>query len=225
MSGTVYALVFRATGAVLYVGQTRQKPEARWLQHVSRKTAITNLYRSFGGERCFAFVVIEQVPIDQLNTREEFWIGHYGTMHPNGFNHRPGGRAKGTSERVKAKLAARSKHMWAQDGFRENETRRRKRVWADPAHRERMAACRRATWADLEFKAKMGAKQRATWTAERKLKHAAAISAKWADPEYKAEVAKRISDAHKVLAENDDYRRAQSERINQRWRKFRASSL
>jgi hypothetical protein len=127
--GTIYSIAEVSTGRVVYIGQTRQKPEDRWAQHRQRRTPLAAYLREVGLEK-FKFAALEVVPTEALNEHEIFWIYQFDTMHPTGLNHRPGGRAKGTSQRVKEKLSITSKEMWADPEHRQKETERRKSVWA-----------------------------------------------------------------------------------------------
>lgn len=77
----------------LYIGQTSQKPQARWVGHKSdSKNGTTHLYnamRKYGIEK-FHMSVIEEVSDEQLDEREEYWIHHYDT-YKNGYNLTLGG--------------------------------------------------------------------------------------------------------------------------------------
>ncbi len=75
-----------------YVGRTtRADPRRRWSEHKKdgRKTGkciISNALRKYGAD-AFTFEVIETLTDPHvLAEREAFWIGHYNTLSPNGYN-------------------------------------------------------------------------------------------------------------------------------------------
>lgn len=76
-----------------YVGQTRNFAWYRWISHYSaaktikgRSMLIARAINKYGKEN-FNFEVLEICKsIQELNAREVFWAGEYGTMKPNGYN-------------------------------------------------------------------------------------------------------------------------------------------
>jgi hypothetical protein len=214
--GSIYSISEVATGRVVYIGQTRQAPAVRWEQHRLRDTPLSRHLREIG-IAAFAFNVIERAPLDTLNEREIFWIEKMNTMHPAGLNHRPGGRAKGTSKRAREKLSASSKTMWADAEYREKMLEKRRDVWADPEYKAKMSAIRKAMWADPAFRHRMSERKKAEMgDPARRAKQAEKMRARWADPEYKAQVSAKISAGHKAISSTPEYRAAQSARTQKR---------
>lgn len=72
----------------IYIGQS-QNIEARWRQHIwgagKYTTIISQALGKYGIEN-FSFEVVEECPIEQLDEREQFWIDHYNSLKPNGYN-------------------------------------------------------------------------------------------------------------------------------------------
>lgn len=215
--GFIYAISRKATAKIIYIGQTRQSPAARWSQHKDRKTPLAVALRA-EGLGCFAFTVIETVPVEQLNEREIFWISNHNTMHPNGLNHRPGGRAKGTTKALKAKMSAINLEVWNTPGYKEKQSERRKITWQDPEYRAKMAASRKAMWEDPEFRERMSAKRRELMAdPKRKAQQIDATRRFWADPENKQKTSAAISKAHKELSEDPQHVAALTAKIKKRW--------
>ena len=93
----------------VYIGQSKNI-EQRWAEHKSSKQNI-HLHSAFCkyGLENFKFEIIETPEIEELNTRERYWINFYDSTNPNkGYNHTSGGeREPGWvhSEETKQKLS------------------------------------------------------------------------------------------------------------------------
>ena len=75
----------------IYVGQTKQLIEKRFLQHCYENTPIGQAMRECG-IRNFTIEIIERCETQaQLNEREKFWINALNAKQPNGYNVRNGG--------------------------------------------------------------------------------------------------------------------------------------
>lgn len=77
-----------------YVGQTIGSIQERWNQHLraTREKGSRHLYDVIKkyGYQSFSIQKIEEVPNEQLNERECFWISHYDSFK-NGYNMTSGG--------------------------------------------------------------------------------------------------------------------------------------
>ena len=84
----------------LYVGQTRQPIEKRFLQHFYADSPLGDAMRECGIEN-FTIEVIEHCDTqEQLDAREKFWIRVLNCTVPNGYNRTPGGeRGHGKSRK------------------------------------------------------------------------------------------------------------------------------
>ena len=77
----------------LYVGQTRQPIEKRFLQHSKADSPLGNAMQDCGLEN-FTIEVIETCGTpEQLRTREMFWIRVLKCKVPNGYNQTDGGES------------------------------------------------------------------------------------------------------------------------------------
>lgn len=75
----------------IYVGQTKQEIEKRFLQHFYEKTPLGQAMRECGIEN-FTIEIIERCGTrEQLKEREIFWINALNSKQPNGYNVRNGG--------------------------------------------------------------------------------------------------------------------------------------
>ena len=92
-----------------YIGQTVSSVEKRFLAHKNEKRNnrhISNAIRSYG-EQNFEFIEIcSAFSKEDLNELERFFVEHFDTMHPKGYNHRAGGDQNGIcSEEMRSKIS------------------------------------------------------------------------------------------------------------------------
>lgn len=90
MKGYIYKITNKVNNKV-YIGQTRYTVEFRWRQHIHKKdkTYFHNAIHKYGIEN-FIIEVLEECPINQLNSREIFYIAKYDSFN-NGYNLTIGG--------------------------------------------------------------------------------------------------------------------------------------
>lgn len=99
--GYIYMIQNKINGHV-YIGQTKQKPEVRWKQHIKvafsdapsfkiQKYALQQAIEKYGVDN-FDFIVLEEVDNNLLNQREQYWISTYNSYY-NGYNETLGGDA------------------------------------------------------------------------------------------------------------------------------------
>ena len=96
MNGFIYKITNNLNNKV-YIGQTIQKPIERFYQHCAKKCdkyilnmVIHKAIFKYGKDN-FTFEVIEEVPRQQLNEREEYWIKYYNS-YTDGYNSTKGGQ-------------------------------------------------------------------------------------------------------------------------------------
>ena len=91
----VYKITNRVNGKV-YVGQTKFSLEDRWRIHCqpSKTTtrALKNAINKYGKEN----FTVEQIDVasnrEDAYVKESYWIQHYNSMFPNGYNLQSGGK-------------------------------------------------------------------------------------------------------------------------------------
>lgn len=78
----------------IYIGQTIQPYQKRWNHHLeeSKLGSETKFHRAIRkyGKDAFRVEVIEEIPNEDLNEREIYWIDYYNSYN-NGYNSTPGG--------------------------------------------------------------------------------------------------------------------------------------
>ena len=85
----IYKITNIQNGKV-YIGQSRHIYR-RWTEHkcdAKDENNPTLLYKAFRkyGEQNFKFEVLEECSPNNLTDRENYWIYHYNTLSPNGYN-------------------------------------------------------------------------------------------------------------------------------------------
>ena len=87
---TIYKITNRLNWKI-YVGQTHQPIEKRFLQHSKTNSPLGNAMQDCGLEN-FTLEIIEECETqDKANERERFWIKVLNCKIPNGYNQRNGG--------------------------------------------------------------------------------------------------------------------------------------
>ncbi len=99
MSGVVYQVTCKPTG-LKYIGQAtnykykNKKPynygaSGRWNDHVSssksRNTPLCQAIQDYGKNQ-FIVEVLEELPLEELDEREAYWISTLNTIYPDGYN-------------------------------------------------------------------------------------------------------------------------------------------
>lgn len=105
----IYKITNKKNG-LFYIGQTIQKPEKRWNQHInfSKRRVYKNhpFYSSLlkNGADSFDFVVLFKCEtIEELNKKEEFLVKE--NLFPNGYNLKEGGFNKKYTKESKEKIS------------------------------------------------------------------------------------------------------------------------
>lgn len=102
----IYKITNRVNGKI-YIGQTTTPLLQRWRAHRNSKSncVFHKAIRKYGAEN----FTVEQIDIaadcDELNKKEQYWIRHYNSMRPNGYNSTTGGDNTCACDEVKQKLS------------------------------------------------------------------------------------------------------------------------
>lgn len=94
VEGYIYIITNKSNDKV-YIGQTISSDlDQRFHEHIksSKRFPHRKLYKAFSdiGTALFSISLVETVPIDLLNEREQYWISHYDSFQ-NGYNETIGG--------------------------------------------------------------------------------------------------------------------------------------
>jgi len=93
-SGRIYMIKNKINNKI-YIGQTIRTINYRFAQHVRDvnrpKNGITRAIEKYGKDN-FEVSLIEEIPWEQLDERERYWIGEFNSINPNGYNLTYGGQ-------------------------------------------------------------------------------------------------------------------------------------
>lgn len=134
-----------------YVGQTCRPVEVRFSDH--RKSAgyvksrhryvIARAIHNYGWDN-FECSVIEECPSQfVMDERERYWISHYNSVFPNGYNADIGGKGKGrVSENTKCKIgsAHRGKHVSSETRARISKSKTGVSIPKTEEHKKKIGA-------------------------------------------------------------------------------------
>lgn len=97
--GFIYKVTNTINGNV-YIGQTKRSVEKRWQEHIESKYkydfAFARALRKYP-ENSFRIETIEEIPDENLNERESYWIRYYNSFY-NGYNCTLGGESRPSIE-------------------------------------------------------------------------------------------------------------------------------
>ena len=73
-----------------YIGQS-VNILTRWQSHVTGTRSLIGKAIKEHTVQNFVFEILEECSKEELNDREIFWISHFNSLHPNGYNKTSGG--------------------------------------------------------------------------------------------------------------------------------------
>jgi len=90
-----------------YIGQTIRDYQKRFQEHCKLPGSCILLENSIKkyGKDSMIFEVLEEIDNENLNEREQFYIQHYNSMEPTGYNIRSGGVKSIHSENSKKRMS------------------------------------------------------------------------------------------------------------------------
>lgn len=106
----IYKITNRVNGKV-YIGQTVTSLKQRWKchRHSSANCIFHKAIRKYGAENFTVEQIDIAADVDELNMKEKYWIRHYNSMIPNGYNSTDGGDNFVVSETVRKKMSEKRK--------------------------------------------------------------------------------------------------------------------
>lgn len=105
-------IIYKITNLInnkIYIGQTQQLLKKRWARHKSNSryigcSAISDAIRKYGKEN----FIIEQIDftskLEELTIKEIYWMKHYNSLAPNGYNLIEEGVSRKVTEKTKIKM-------------------------------------------------------------------------------------------------------------------------
>ena len=104
-TGCIYRL-WNTVNGKSYIGQTVNfKKRIRSHFNQSQCTALVNAIRKYG-KSAFQWKILEaDIPYDSLSEREIYWINHFNSVSPNGYNLTYGGETGIPSEETLLKMS------------------------------------------------------------------------------------------------------------------------
>src|SRR6056300_1879275 len=116
--GIIYKIT--SPSGKVYVGQTIRSFEKRMQEHrdvKSKCSAVRNAIDKYGDEMKYE-IIEDNVPQEQLDEREIYWISYFNSLRPNGYNLKTGGRFyKATQEMCDNMRDAKRKLKIEKDGY------------------------------------------------------------------------------------------------------------
>ncbi len=106
-----------------YIGKTVKSLSERMKGHKTKSgtgcTALTNAINKYGWDELTREIIEENIPEDQLNDREKYWIKTCNTIAPHGYNLKEGGDGGSHSDISKLRMAeGLRKYAIAKNGHR-----------------------------------------------------------------------------------------------------------
>ena len=103
-TGLIYKIT--SPSGQMYIGQTIGKLNRRLSRHATESgcVAMKRAMDKYGRENMKYDVIEENIPLEQLDDRETYWINELNTLSPNGYNLKTGGRRPTFSEETKERL-------------------------------------------------------------------------------------------------------------------------
>jgi group I intron endonuclease len=118
--GLIYK--FTSPSNKMYIGKTVQSFSQRMYGHKKKSsgcTALKNAINKYGWAEMKREIVEENIPEDQLNDREKYWIKTYNTIAPHGYNLTDGGEGGSHSDIAKVRMEeSTQKNAIAKNGYR-----------------------------------------------------------------------------------------------------------
>ena len=101
--------VYKITNLInhkLYIGITKRNPKIRFNEHFSNKNELLYKAKEKYGKENFSLEIIEKnIPEDNIDEKERYYIKLYNSLTPNGYNLSIGGISnKSISDEGKTKI-------------------------------------------------------------------------------------------------------------------------
>jgi len=158
--GIVYLYRNKINGKC-YVGQTIQSVKQRHKSHLKNRYAIGCALRKYGVDNFEISIVEHCNSQDELNDAESYYVQHYRSLYPNGYNLTTGGGQHGKpceeSRRKKSDAVTGEKHPMFGKRCPEETRRKISEANSNPPEetRRKMSNGQIKLWADIEHREHM----------------------------------------------------------------------
>lgn len=153
----VYKITNNINGKV-YIGQTTRSLSYRWSCHctlTSHCHAINAAIKKYGKEN----FTVEQIDVaatrEELDQKEIFWIKHYDSMSPNGYNLHSGGEHHEVSEETRQKISNANKGRKLSEECRLKISKAHKGRRRTVEQRKKLSEHWKEQWKNVDFANKM----------------------------------------------------------------------
>ena len=103
----IYKITNQVNGKV-YIGQTTLSLERRWYTHCHKSSgcvALHNAIKKHGVENFTVEQIDTAMGKPELDLKEKFWIKHYNSLVPNGYNLKTGGNTPVYSDESRKRMS------------------------------------------------------------------------------------------------------------------------
>lgn len=103
-------IIYKITNLInnkVYIGQTVQPLYKRWWRHChnGKSSVIGSAIEKYGKDNFSIEVIDTATTLEELNDKEIFWINHYNSISPNGYNIAGGGRNHIVTDELRKRLS------------------------------------------------------------------------------------------------------------------------
>ena len=135
-------------GDMSYIGQTRQDPQTRIRAHFKQggSPRLDNAIRKYGADE-FQYEILEaDIPADALSEREIYWIQHFNSVSPNGYNLTHGGEGGTPSLETRYKISEAHKSKIISEATRRKLSESLKGKPKSAEHRRKISEANLGKW-------------------------------------------------------------------------------
>lgn len=184
----VYKIENEINGKI-YIGITTKALSERIASHIHEKKSHVQKALNKYGLQSFTISVIDSAESKKiLCKKEQYWIQHYNSKHPNGYNHTDGGDGLiNPSKEVRDKISQTLQGHSATEGFtghkhkeesKKQNGEKHKKIWSNLEYRKKQFKSRKGKTAwnkgltkeTSESVAKIGRKGKLAWNKDKKMK-------------------------------------------------------
>lgn len=147
--GRIVMIIYKITNDIngkLYIGQTIRPLITRWKSHVYKaksgsQYALHCAIRKYGEEHFHIEQIDIATSIEELNSKEIYWIDKLNTMIPNGYNMCEGGSTPIWNEYIVEKVSGENHWTTRQSFSKETLKKKHDALYMKPSGRSKPVRC------------------------------------------------------------------------------------